>query len=261
MKKLKETLKRIATAGLAAVMLTSQAEELVTESVEENLGEEGERAVESVEENLEEMDEVTINDVVYEIAVTDTSTSTLNVGGTNADGIGAGENNYHATIQIGTVTICDGIDKVDASRIKDFGSVVYMHGESNVTANKTDYFRFTEDGDHKIILPPHTHSFTYSASGATITAMCSDDCPLTDHKATLTIAVPTGDLTYDSSAKLATITGDTETLGTPEINYQKKNGNAWGLQRPQLPQVREHTRRVSRWEREPVRKRQVWNIL
>ena len=74
------------------------------------------------------------------------------VGGSNADGIGAGENNYNATIQIGTVTICDGIDKVDASSIKDFASVVYMHGETNVTASKTDYFVIGEDGSRRLIV-------------------------------------------------------------------------------------------------------------
>ena len=73
------------------------------------------------------------------------------VGGSNADGIGAGENNYNATIQIGTVTIYDGIDKVDASSIKDFASVVYMHGETNVTASKTDYFAIGEDGNRRLI--------------------------------------------------------------------------------------------------------------
>ena len=74
------------------------------------------------------------------------------VGGSNADGIGAGENNYRATILIGTVTIYDGIDKVEASSIKDFGSVVYKRGETDVTASKTDYFTIAEDGNRRLIV-------------------------------------------------------------------------------------------------------------
>ena len=73
-------------------------------------------------------------------------------GGTGANGIGAGKNDYYATIEIGTVTIYDGIDKVDASSIKDFANVVYMHGETNVTASKTDYFTIGEDGNRRLIV-------------------------------------------------------------------------------------------------------------
>ena len=69
----------------------------------------------------------------------------------------------------------------------------------------------------------HAHSFSYTADGATITATCTEDCPLTDHKATLTINAPEN-LTYDfNSDKPATITGDTDILGTPEITYKKEN--------------------------------------
>jgi len=68
------------------------------------------------------------------------------------DGIGTGYIYYTASGQIGTVTIYDGIDKVDASSIKDFGSVVYMHGETNVTASKTDYFSIGEDDSHRLIV-------------------------------------------------------------------------------------------------------------
>ena len=59
------------------------------------------------------------------------------VGGNGADGIGAGDNIYNTTYQIGTVTIYDDIDKVDASSIKNFASVVYMHDETDVTAKPT----------------------------------------------------------------------------------------------------------------------------
>lgn len=75
-----------------------------------------------------------------------------------------------------------------------------------ITENKTLYAKWT-----------HTHDFTYTADGATITATCSaDGCNLTDHKATLTIKAPEN-LTYDGTRKDATITGDTDILGTPGI--------------------------------------------
>lgn len=77
-----------------------------------------------------------------------------------------------------------------------------------ITENKTLYAKWT-----------HTHDFTYSADGATITATCSaDGCDLTEHKATLTINAPEN-LTYDGYAQPATITGNTDILGTPDIRY------------------------------------------
>ena len=73
-------------------------------------------------------------------------------GGDSGDGIGKGYSYPGPAITFGTVTIYDGIDKVDASSIKDFGSVVYMHSETNVTASKTDYFAIGEDGNRRIIV-------------------------------------------------------------------------------------------------------------
>ena len=68
------------------------------------------------------------------------------------NGIGTGYTYANATNTIGTVTIYDGIDKVDASSIKDFANVVYMHDETNVTASKTDYFTIGEDGNRRLIV-------------------------------------------------------------------------------------------------------------
>ena len=54
----------------------------------------------------------------------------------------------------------------------------------------------------------HTHSFTYTADGATITATCSaEDCTLSDSKATLTIVAPTL-TTYNETGKSETATLD-----------------------------------------------------
>ena len=72
-------------------------------------------------------------------------------GGTSADGIGTGYTYSGCTNAIGTVTIYDGINMVDASSIKDFANVVYMHGETNVTASKTDYFTIGEDGNRRLV--------------------------------------------------------------------------------------------------------------
>ena len=84
------------------------------------------------------------------------------VGGNGADGIGAGDNIYNATYQIGTVTIYDDIDKVDASSISE--SVTYIHveneTETDVTANKSDYFTITEDGDRRVIAPKDDTDYT-----------------------------------------------------------------------------------------------------
>ena len=80
----------------------------------------------------------------------------------------------------------------------------------------------------KVAFVSHTHSFTYSASGATITATCSaDDCTLTDSKATLTIAAP-DNLTYDTNAKAAVITDANAIRGTAKVQYQTKNGSTYG---------------------------------
>lgn len=69
----------------------------------------------------------------------------------------------------------------------------------------------------------HEHSLTYAVSGATITATCStDNCSLTDSKATLTISAPAGSLIYDGTAKVATLSAYDATIFAPEaIKYYK----------------------------------------
>ena len=80
----------------------------------------------------------------------------------------------------------------------------------------------------------HTHSFTYSASGATITATCANTdqkCPLPDdgngnHTATLTIKPP-ANLVYDGKAKAATVEGEIPDVTTPDIMYEGRNGTTY----------------------------------
>lgn len=77
----------------------------------------------------------------------------------------------------------------------------------------------------------HTHSFTYSASDATITATCSaEGCKLppstdsgTDHVATLTIKPP-ANLVYSGNAKEATVEGTIPDVTTPDIMYKGRGG-------------------------------------
>ena len=75
-----------------------------------------------------------------------------------------------------------------------------------------------------VSLPPHTHNFTYSANGATITATCSaDDCPLTDNKATLTIA-PSSTGGYGASLSDDAAEFDVK---DEDIEYSNENGATW----------------------------------
>ena len=81
-------------------------------------------------------------------------------GGSEANGIGTGYTYGGCTNTIGTVTIYDGIDMVDASSIKNFNNVIYMHGETNVTANKSDYFTIIENGNRRVIAPKDDTDYT-----------------------------------------------------------------------------------------------------
>ena len=59
-----------------------------------------------------------------------------------------------------------------------------------------------------IEIVPHTHNFTYSADGATITATCSEEyCTLTDSKITLTIVAPEMTVSGTTKNANATLTG------------------------------------------------------
>ena len=94
-------------------------------------------------------------------------------GGSDADGIGTGYTYNLCTNAIGTVTIYDGIDKVDASSIKNSGSIVYKHDENDVTASTSDYFTIIENGNRRIIVQKVTPTIadvpdqTYTGSAIT----------------------------------------------------------------------------------------------
>ena len=77
------------------------------------------------------------------------------------------------------------------------------------------------------------HNFIYTASGSTITAVCSaENCslPLVDgrHTATLTIAAPKHNTYGDGKEAAAVITDAYRIRGDAKISYQKKNGSNYG---------------------------------
>ena len=80
------------------------------------------------------------------------------IAGTNnsypGNGIGKGGAYSYGHAVVGTITIYDGIDMVDASSISE--SVTYMHveneTETNVTESKADYFTIIENGNRRIIV-------------------------------------------------------------------------------------------------------------
>ena len=80
--------------------------------------------------------------------------------GGSGDGIGKGYSYPGPSITFGIVTIYDGINMVDASSIKNSESIVYMHDETDVTANASNYFTITEDGDRRIIAPKDDADYT-----------------------------------------------------------------------------------------------------
>ncbi|QVJ80088.1 MULTISPECIES: hypothetical protein [Prevotellaceae] len=94
-------------------------------------------------------------------------------GGTSADGIGTGFSYSGCTNEIGTITITTGIDIVDASSIKNSGSIVYKHEENDVTASTSDYFTIIENGNRRIIVQKVTPTIadvpdqTYTGSAIT----------------------------------------------------------------------------------------------
>ena len=71
------------------------------------------------------------------------------------------------------------------------------------------------------IKPLHEHNFTYTASGATITAKCeNEDCDITEGL-TLTLVAPTGSMVYDGNARVATIKSgyNEDVFVNPTIKY------------------------------------------
>ena len=179
-------------------------------------------------------------------------------GYTKAAGIGGGNNGAGGTVKIygGTVTAsCDGAVGIGAGRnggtngTLTLGTGMNLYGgtsanpendlSNHVAQSNGDYARSQYMTVNNVA--PHTHSFTYTASGATITATCGshDGCPLasSDYKATLTIVAPTL-TTYGQTGEgisaAATLTGLSDfntatgkTIATTDIKYVGRDGTTY----------------------------------
>ncbi|MBQ6348512.1 MAG: hypothetical protein IJI71_13310, partial [Clostridia bacterium] len=106
----------------------------------------------------------------------------------------------------------------------ELSTLTVKQGETDVTVKNNQFTMPAGDVTVTAAFSQHEHAFTYTATGAIITATCANSdgsCNLTDHKATLTINAPTS-LTYDGTEKAATVTGAIPGVTTPEITYTKK---------------------------------------
>jgi len=106
----------------------------------------------------------------------------------------------------------------------------YILAEDINNGNTTDY----ASAPASITIPAaHTHSWTYSASGATITAKCTSGCPDgydNTNAITLTLTAPTGSTTYDGNPREVTISGYPATApanlaAAPTVTYYQSTGS------------------------------------
>lgn len=188
-------------------------------------------------------------------------TATVDTNSDGCAGIGAGNSGSGGTVTIdgGTVTATGangrcmgigGIAKRDMSQIVPpqngsltvgSGLKVYGGNSANPTTeisqdemSKINNSQNTTVYRYMIVSGPlHEHSFTYSVNGDTITATCgADGCPLTDAKATLTIAAPQHTAVGDGKSAEAQITDENQLKGSATVSYyatdasSNRTGNA-----------------------------------
>ena len=67
------------------------------------------------------------------------------------DGIGKGLVDWNNTI--GSISIYDNVVLINSTGITDFDNVVFMHGDTNVTVNKSEYFNVDNNGSNYTITP------------------------------------------------------------------------------------------------------------
>ncbi|MBR6453313.1 MAG: hypothetical protein IKS97_01845, partial [Fibrobacter sp.] len=98
------------------------------------------------------------NGIYYVVGDISIKGGTVNaVAGLGAAGIGVGKipdeilNSGKKVTAVGKISIYDGIGKVNASSISE--TVTYMHGETDVSANKDAYFNIVVDGEKQSITP------------------------------------------------------------------------------------------------------------
>lgn len=139
----------------------------------------------------------------------------------NTEQTGIVEGNSMDTV---TYTANSGYYFAEFTNITNNGITAMRINETTVTVSGTP------TANASITIPDavfaHTHDFTYSASGATITATCSGagDCDITEGL-TMTISAPTGELIADGVTTFpATLNDDYNTTafpGTYTISYTK----------------------------------------
>ena len=126
------------------------------------------------------------------------------------------------------------LDKIDMAAKLENKDRLYIQGDKD----GGEAFNFTQV--QLVPKPSHTHSFTYAASGTTITATCTaDGCtlPLVEgkHIATLTIAAPLHTTYGDSKDATAVITDDNSIQGEAKVQYQKKTDGSYGTATESAP--------------------------
>jgi len=193
-----------------------------------------------------------------------TVTATGNTTADGGAGIGAGNSGSGGTVTIdgGTVTAtganikCMGIGgiaqmgnwkEVDGQMVREItppqngsltvgsGLKVYGGNSANPTTeisqDEMDKIKSSQNTtvyQYMIVSGPlHEHSFTYSVNGDTITATCgADGCPLTDAKATLTIAAPQHTAVGDDKSADAQITDANNIKGDAAVSYYATNASS-----------------------------------
>lgn len=93
------------------------------------------------------------------------------------------------------------------------------------TPTDTSNYNLVEHVDITVNVYEHTHGWSYVANGASITASCNgEECPVTTGL-TLTLLAPTGDMTYNGLARVATIKEGYSNIAfpNPQIKYYQGN--------------------------------------
>ena len=166
-------------------------------------------------------------------------TENVNGGSKDDNGIYTGGTASNVRL-VGRSTITIGGPLTEGSQIgvSLYSNRIFTSGWSKNMSDKTFSSYFTADDSSSTVAlengelklsNPHTHSWTYTASGATITAKCdAADCTLADASGgSVTIAAPEADaLTYDSSPKATAVTtsGDWPGASADNIRITYKQG-------------------------------------
>ena len=161
-------------------------------------------------------------------------TDNVNGGSKGNDGFYTGGTASNVCL-IGRTTITIDGPLAEGSRIgvSLYSSRVFTSGWSTNMSDKTFSSYFTADDSSSTVAlengelklsNPHTHSWTYTASGATITATCincAENNNTDFHGGSVTIAAPeAGTPTYDGSPKAAAMTVSNDWLGASANNIR-----------------------------------------